>query len=157
MAAPELRAIIELKAAKYGLDPDFVEAEIQQESYPMWDQNSKRYEAAFYQHYIVPMKITDPVEATGRATSFGLLQVMGEVAREMGYQGAFEGLFDPMTCLEWGCKKLAKCVKRYPGDLDSAIASYNAGTAVKNADGTFRNQNYVDGVNGYLKKIKSGA
>jgi soluble lytic murein transglycosylase-like protein len=157
MATPELRKIIETKANKYGLDPDLVEAEIQKESYPMWNEKSKRFESGFFRTYIMPMKITDPVEREGRATSWGLMQVMGQVARELGYQGSFEGLFEPNTGIEYGCKKLSKCVKRYPDDLDSAIAAYNAGSAVKNADGTFRNQSYVDGVRGYLAKIKSAA
>lgn len=159
MITESLRQIIETKAGKYGIDPDLVQAFVLQES--SGNPNSKRFEPDFFRRYIMPMKITDPVEREGRATSWGLLQVMGQVARELGYQGAFEGLFDPSTGLEYGCKKLSRCIKRYPGDLDSAIAAYNAGTARhtnhEDENSPFVNQSYVDGVRRYLAKIKSSA
>jgi soluble lytic murein transglycosylase-like protein len=71
----------------------------------------------------------------------------------MGYKGRFEGLYDPATGIEYGCKKLSQCVKRYPGNLDSAIASYNAGSA-RMIKGAFVNQGYVDSVKKYMEKFR---
>ena len=39
-------------------------------------------------------------------TSWGLLQIMGAVARERGFRGWLTELCDPQVNLEWGCKHL---------------------------------------------------
>ncbi len=107
MVSKEIRAIIESKARKYNLYPDLVEAHVMTES--SGKPNATRYEPAFFKTYIKKLGIDNEVERTGRATSWGLLQIMGQVARELGYQGSWEGLMDPMVNLEYGCKKLSKC------------------------------------------------
>ncbi|MFA6358759.1 MAG: transglycosylase SLT domain-containing protein [Candidatus Omnitrophota bacterium] len=149
---PELRKLIESKAAAYKLDPDLVEAHILTESSGKPD--ATRFEHHFYEHYVLPLGLHDQNEARGRATSFGLLQIMGQVARELGYQGAWSGLMEPSTNLEYGCKKLAKCYKKYAPDLDAGIAAYNSGTPRKKGE-EFINQIYVDRVKGFLKMIKA--
>lgn len=150
MVKPEIRRLIELKAAAYNLDPDQVEAHVMVES--SGNPNATRFEPRFYERYVLPLNLGDHNEARGRSTSFGLLQIMGQVARELGYQGNWPGLMDPMTNLEYGCKKLAKCYKKYPGD--AGIAAYNSGTPRK--DGLeFMNQIYVDRVKDFLEKIKT--
>ena len=156
MVSKEIRAIIEIKACKYELYPDLVEAHVMTESSGKPD--AVRYEPAFFIRYVLPLKISSDKESRGRATSWGLLQIMGQVAREMGYQGSWEGLFDPMVNLEYGCKKLAKCYHRYHPSLDAGIASYNSGSAVvKYCDGLpcFTNQEYVDRVHRFWDKIKA--
>jgi len=155
MVKPGIRALIESKAAAYRLDPDLVEAHVLTES--SGEPTATRFEPRFYERYVRPLGIKDDNEARGRATSFGLLQIMGQVARELGFQGAFSSLLDPATGLDWGCKKLARCYKRYEKQgIDYGIAAYNAGSAVR-VDGVFVNQAYVDKVNGYLKEIKTHA
>jgi soluble lytic murein transglycosylase-like protein len=151
---PELRKLIELKAAAYQLDPDLVEAHILTESSGKPD--ATRFENAFYEHYIFPLNLKDQNEARGRATSFGLLQIMGQVARELGYKGPWSGLMDPETNLEWGCLKLSKCYKKYAPNLDEGIAAYNCGTP-RYKNGKLVNQVYVDRVHGFLKMIKNEA
>lgn len=135
-----------------GLDPDLVAAFVMQES--SGNPNATRYEPRFYARYIAPMKLKDQDEATGRATSWGLMQLMGQVAREHGFTGEFKSLLEPSLGLKWGCGKLSECLKRYPRDLDSAIAAYNAGTARKNKEGEFVNQGYVDSVKKYLLEFR---
>ena len=146
-----IEEIARAKAQKYGLDPLLVMAVILQES--SGRPHVDRYEPAFFKQYIAPMALKDGDDAIGRATSWGLMQVMGQVARELGYKGKFDGLYDPETGIEYGCKKLAKCVKRYPGDINSAIAAYNAGSA-RIIKGVFVNQGYVDSVNKHIAELK---
>lgn len=152
MVKPEIRTVIESKATKYNLDPDLVEAHILQESSGI--PTATRFEPAFYERYVLPVNLKDQVEARGRSTSFGLMQIMGQVARELGYQGAWSGLMDIDTNLEYGCKKLAKCYIKYgKKDIKEGIAAYNSGTP-RYRDGVLVNQHYVNKVLGYLSKIK---
>jgi soluble lytic murein transglycosylase-like protein len=119
------KAIAAKYAVKYGLDPAIVAAVCEQES--AWNQWATRYEPAFYLHYIVPMGLQDPTEAYTRSTSFGLMQVMGEVAREHGFAGKFMvELCDPDVGIDYGCKKLQKCFSIH-GDADTALLAYNGG------------------------------
>lgn len=155
MVSKEIKDIILLKAKKYDLYPDLVEAHCMTES--SGKPNATRYEPAFFKTYIAKLGIKNEVEATGRATSWGLLQIMGQVARELGYQGSWEGLCDPMVNLEYGCKKLSKCYRRYHPNLDFGIAAYNSGSVVQvftEGVGHIKNQEYVDRVHKFWEQIK---
>lgn len=84
----------------------------------------------------------------GQRSSWGLMQIMGAVAREYGFSEAFfPELCDPETNIRYGCKYLQRLHKRY-GDQHGwigAVAAYNAGTVIfKN--GKLINQQYVDKV-----------
>lgn len=152
MVKPEIRALIEVAAKGYGLDPDLVEAEVMQES--SGKVVCSRYEDAFWNHYIVPMKL-EFQEGKDRATSWGLMQIMLQVAREYGFAGTPQELMDPTTNLDYGCKHLRNKIRRY-GRVDKGIAAYNAGSAIyKQGTTTFVNQAYVDSVMNYLKQIKT--
>jgi soluble lytic murein transglycosylase-like protein len=144
---------IEAAAGKYGIDPDLVEAMVMTES--SGRPQATRYEPAFYQRYIVPLDLPE-AEGKKRATSWGLLQIMGQSAREDGYKGEIEALLDIHAGLEWGVRHLAKKIKRYgEDDINRAVAAYNAGNVrIVPETGKFVNQSYVDRVNGFLKKIK---
>ncbi len=155
MVDSEIRELIEIKAAKYNLDPDLIEAHILTES--SGNSNSTRYEPAFYEKYIKnnisKWKITLQ-EAHDRATSYGLLQIMLQVAREMGFTGQATDLLIPEVGLEWGCKKLSKCYEKFGQKyINAGIAAYNCGTPKLTPTG-FVNQRYVDRVNGFLNKIR---
>ena len=112
-----------------------------------------RYEPAFFSRYVqgkghtVYAPCSRATEEQLRAFSFGLMQVMGQTVRELGFTGIYlTELLDPATGLDWGCRYLKKQIKRYDGDLESAIAAYNAGSARRGADGRWANQGYVDKV-----------
>ena len=67
-------------------------------------------------------------EANTRAMSFGLMQVMGEVARELGFAGEFlTELCDPHVGIEFGCRKLAKALAKHNGQLEESLLAYNGG------------------------------
>lgn len=89
---------------------------------------------------------TMPVrELWGQRMSWGLMQVMGATARELGFQGTFftELCNPPELGLKYGMLYLRKLYKKY-GDWPDAIASYNAGHPEKNKAGQYMNQTYVD-------------
>lgn len=84
-------------------------------------------------------------EQWGQSASWGLMQIMGAVARELGHKGFFARLCDPAVGLEYGCRYLAKLYRREKNWPDT-ISSYNQGSPRKDEQGRYRNQEYVDAV-----------
>lgn len=112
-------------AAKYGLDPFIVCAVIEQES--GWNPWAMRFEPAFLSRYISSMNL-EATEAQARSTSFGLMQTMGQVARERGFQGKFlTQLCDPDLGVDIGCRKLQECFAAHNGDPETSLLAYNGG------------------------------
>jgi hypothetical protein len=108
------------------------------------DPSAFRYEPGY--RWLIGDKLTMNVtEKFGQMCSWGIMQVMGAVARERGYTGHFPGLCNVETGLEYGCRHLAHLYKRYSNWPD-AIAAYNAGSPRKGPDGQYFNQGYVNKV-----------
>lgn len=64
----------------------------------------------------------------GQQASFGVLQIMGAVARERGFKGLYlTELCNPSVNLEFGCSHLASLMDWANGDEDKACRAYNAG------------------------------
>ena len=78
----EFIALARDAAARYGLDPALVCALIEQES--AWDAHAIRYEPGFRSRYVAPLALP-ATEEVARSISWGLMQVMGQVAREHGF------------------------------------------------------------------------
>jgi soluble lytic murein transglycosylase-like protein len=110
-------------ATKYGLDPLIVAAVCEQES--GWEPGAVRFEPAFLRRYIAPLNL-DMFESFNRATSWGLCQVMGQVAIELGFRGDLTALRDPDTGLDYGCRKLQKCFAVH-GEPETSLLAYNGG------------------------------
>lgn len=106
MPAPaELVALARTIATQHGLDPALVCAVVEQES--AWDAYSIRYEPAFRTRYVAPLGLS-PTEEIARSMSWGLMQVMGQVAREHEFTGRFlSALCDSSAGLDVGCVVLA--------------------------------------------------
>lgn len=98
-------------------------------------------------------RITQTTEKAMQACSWGLMQVMGSVAREHGYAGPLQRLCEPELGIRYGCKHLAKFTAKY-GNLHDAIAAYNAGSPIKTMEGQYKNQAYVSKVLGQMDTIK---
>jgi hypothetical protein len=99
------------------------------------------------------LKLDIELETRYQATSWGLMQVMGAVARELGMRADLPLLIMPYTNLTYGCKLLSKLKGRWPNFADQ-IAAYNAGSPRKNREGTrYENQGYVDKVMGWYSRI----
>jgi soluble lytic murein transglycosylase-like protein len=98
---------------------------IEQES--SWEPHAIRYEPAFRSRYVAPLGLP-PTEEVARSISWGLMQVMGQLAREHGFTGRFlSTLCDPSTGLDIGCIVLADKVKAADCDLTRALSLWNGG------------------------------
>ncbi len=84
-------------------------------------------------------------EWVGQQASWGLMQVMGAVARQQGFAGDFhtELCTVPALGIDHGCRYLAACITRFGSEV-RGIAAYNAGSPRPAAGGGFVNQSYVD-------------
>lgn len=87
----------------------------------------------------------------GQQASWGLLQLMGAVAREMGFDRTqhFPALCrNPELNLAFGCAYLRRLHARWHREhgWPGVVAAYNAGSPRLNDGGRFVNQRYVDKV-----------
>ncbi len=116
-----------------------------------WNPYAARYEPQ-YSYLVTPSKfsksllITEATESNFQKTSWGLGQIMGANARALGFQGHLTMLIEPTLGLQYCCLFFAKmCMRRFSVIADQ-IAAYNAGTPVTDANGRYKNQDYVDKV-----------
>jgi soluble lytic murein transglycosylase-like protein len=101
-----LRKKIALLADEYNIDEELIRAVIQVES--GWN--------------------TDVVSSKG---AMGLMQLMPRTAEMLGVEDAF----DPEQNLEGGVKYLSQLTDKYEGDVEKALAAYNAGPSRVDAAG----------------------
>lgn len=100
---------------------------------------ARRYEPGFYRRYFllrpkkklvghIPETVNLTTEIHDRCTSWGLMQIMGETARETGYQGEhfIELCLRPAVCLDIGCQFLTERIEDSIS-LDKALLAYNGG------------------------------
>lgn len=125
---PSLYAnIINLTSSHFGVDSNLIKAVIKQES----DFNPS---------------------AVSSKGAMGLMQLMPETAKDLGVDDAF----DPAKNIYGGTKYLKQMLNRYKGDLDVALAAYNAGpTTVDNAGGIpeiTETKNYIAKVRQYYQE-----
>ena len=133
MTKDELVTLAKAKAVSHSLDPALFCALVETES--GWYTHASRTEKGFKKRYIDPIKSVKrwgstsyETERENRATSFGLCQVMGQVAREMGFEGRSLGeLCIPEIGLEFGARRLAKAMDRKGGNVSEALLNYNGG------------------------------
>lgn len=91
-------------------------------------------------------------EKVQQATSYGAMQIMGAVARELGFKGYLSELSaNPRTAIFYSIKKLQQIASKYE-DPEWVISAYNCGTPKKSASG-FTNQTYVDRVKNNLQRF----
>ncbi|HLZ93354.1 MAG TPA: lytic transglycosylase domain-containing protein [Candidatus Acidoferrum sp.] len=123
------RALLEAAkaaAASHKLDAALVCAVVEQES--KWDPWAIRFEPEFEKKYIQPLlEQMPPTEEMTRAMSFGLMQVMGEVARELRFTGWLTKLCDPAIGLDFGCAHLVRKIASKDGDVREGLSAYNGG------------------------------
>ena len=90
-----------------------------------------RYEPAFFSKYVAGLYTNNKIsasEAYARGFSWGLMQVMGQVARETGFDAPFlSALCDPEQGLAIGCKVLRKKLDAMVGDTTRGLLAWNGG------------------------------
>lgn len=120
-------------ATKYKLNHITVAALIVQES--SVNPYAVRFEQAFMTRYTdktrdIPGMVSSAhwdSERICRSTSWGLMQIMGLVAREYGYGKLYlSELVDPHDNLDIGCKHLSTLIQR-KGDEVRGLLAYNGG------------------------------
>jgi soluble lytic murein transglycosylase-like protein len=139
------RADIVVAAARQSIEPDLIEALIEQEStYDPYAWNPEpRYRYLWNVRTAAPFRVVSAAELAakfppadfhaiagdadqewwGQQASWGLMQLMGAVAREEGFLGPFlTELCDPQTNLELGCARFASLV-RWASRLYTGLAS----------------------------------
>ena len=126
-----------------------------------WESRSHRFEQHLYTQYYaklaqgLPNKVPTSemaimareglearirLQARGEATSYGLMHILGRTARDLGFKGSFEELYDVDKNLFWGLKYLGKKICDAQGKCtderfkkfsvcEMAAAGYNAGSA----------------------------
>lgn len=120
-----LVALARTIAVQQGLSPSLVCAVIDQES--GWNPYAMRYEPAFRTRYVAPLRLS-ATEEIARSISWGLMQVMGQVARENGFIERFlPSLCDPATGIQTGCFVLGKKLAAARGDVSRALGLWNGG------------------------------
>lgn len=113
-------------AELYGLDPALVCAVCEQES--GWNVWAMRYEPAFQVRYVNKIPNISDTERIARSTSWGLMQLMGQVAREKGFSHTFLAMLcDPDIGLSMGVRKLKECLDEEGGDEAKALLRWNGG------------------------------
>ena len=119
-----LMTLARTAAAQHTLDPALICAIVEQES--AWDPHAIRYEPAFRTRYVAPLGLP-PTEEVARSISWGLMQVMGQVAREHSFTGkSLAALCDPATGLAIGCAVFATKLRSAAND---AVSVANEGDA----------------------------
>lgn len=114
-------------SAKHALPLSLVCAIVEQES--AWNPWAMRYEPAFFNRYILDgysKNKYDITEAKARSISWGLMQVMGENAREIAFTGNLSSLCDPPIGLDIGCEIFAHKLA-VNGAQDKALLAWNGG------------------------------
>lgn len=138
-----LKAIIEVES---GGDPWAVRFEPEYqwfydvEKHEPWDRQSTRPFPSL-------SGVSSATEKNLQATSFGLMQIMGATAREMGFERPFlSELCEPRINLKYGCRYLVQLHRRFGDEhgWGGVAAAYNAGSPRKREDGSWENQAYLD-------------
>lgn len=143
---------IKVAAEKHGIDPAIVYGVVQQESTGNYVacRFEKNYKWLVTPAKVKPINCSLDTEETLQKMSFGLMQMMGGVFRELGYKDWLSKVLTlPELQLDYGCKFLKKKINRY--GLHEGILSYNSGSPLKHDDGSYKNQYYLDKVLHYSK------
>lgn len=97
------------------------------------------------------------VERLFQKTAWGLMQVMGATARELGFDGWLSELVVPETNVRLGIEFLGRKMSQYfeRDGIEGVVAAYNGGAPRRRPDGKFVNQTYVDRVMEAAKRFEA--
>ena len=140
-APPEL--VLGIIEAESGGDPHAIKIN---STYPYTMMQAKR-----------PAGCSVDMERMCQKTAWGLMQVMGATARELGFDGWLSELVDPETNIRLGVKFLGRKMSQYfeRDGIEGVVAAYNGGAPRRRPDGKFVNQGYVDKVMEAAKRFEA--
>lgn len=119
MPSDELIQIALVYADRYLLDPSLVCALIDHES----DWNTFAFKPP---QNAMPLLGCTSQEKWGRSMTWGLMQLKGDFARELGFTGRFlSELCEPITGIDYGCRRLNQCANLHPRDEAAALSLYS--------------------------------
>lgn len=120
----------------FNIDASLIRAVIEQESSGRY--YVRRYEDGFYKKYIAHKTkqqlgfywsdLSEATERKDRSTSWGVMQIMGQTARERNFKGDFSELLYPATGCFWGCCELSRLLIKAKGNVREALLKYNGGS-----------------------------
>ena len=147
--------LINFYADKYKIDPIFLACLVMLES--GGNSNVIRYEPQFRYTFSVNelagvlLNCSQPTMEVMQKTSWGLMQVMGAVAYELGLGAEKElkdkwptALLAPSVGMDYGCRHLKNKMNKYGDAPHTLYASYNGGSPQFTSGGMFINQRAVD-------------
>ena len=152
MLHSQVKELCDVHALAHGLDPTLILAICQQES--SFRHDVARLEQGFYVRYTEPDKLATTTEIL-LASSYGLMQTMGQILREHGYFEFFKDYHNgaiteqikdslgevpivkainaymvrPAWQVEWGCIHFKKKLDLARGDIRKALLFWNGGWA----------------------------
>ena len=140
--------VVKRFAKELNVEANLIAAICQQES--SCNPFAQRYEPNF-QWTLTPavfarvIGCSPETEMHGQKNSYGMMQIMGTVARENNFRGWFGELFEAELNIEIGTRHLSKFVAKH-NDIAIAISAYNCGTPKRLPNGNLANQKYVESV-----------
>jgi soluble lytic murein transglycosylase-like protein len=147
-----LKGTIQKNANELKLDQKLVSAIIWQESKA--NPQAIRFELIYYnntgriylpQVFAQKNNITLQTEYTLQCFSFGPMQIMGAIARKLGFAESLVKLLSADLGIYWGCQLLSSIAKSH-SSIEDIIATYNHGSPTKDGNGQYIVQAYVDSV-----------
>ncbi len=146
------RDLIIQNAEKYNIPPAIVYGVCMQESSmsPYAARYEKHYRWLYKPKQVKPKTCSLETERIFQKTSFGMMQMMGGVYRELGYEGWLtEIIGKPELQMDYGCKFLGKKIKKF--GLERGILAYNSGSPRMNESGDYINAYYLTNVIAHAK------
>lgn len=141
-----------------GVDPGWIFAIIQQES--AWKTNAVRHEPLYSYLYKTSEFsklnfITQDTEIMLQKTSWGLGQIMGGLARELGLSLNILNLLEPELNIHFICLNIHRIQKsNLVKCKEDVFSSYNGGLgALSKNFGRYKNQEYVNSVLTHLQNL----
>ena len=101
--------------------------------------------------FLPPAGVSADTEWTAQRTSWGLMQVMGAVARELGHKGPLSALCSPAVGVTLGCRVLAGHLAWAGGDVFRAVRAYNGGRGGADSPAT---EPYLQKVMAHLGRVR---